>query len=121
MRQRRYLFLPLLVLFAQGVILGQTGTGSLTGTVTDPSGAVVSGVTISAKNTATGLEVSTKSTAAGFLRRDGFDAGVQAVPADWSGHSGGHCGGLGYPSHAGRHHANGYGDRRSAAAPDIVF
>src|SRR5579884_3824944 len=85
MRQRRYLFLPLLVLFAQGVILGQTGTGSLTGTVTDPSGAVVSGVTISAKNTATGLEVSTKSTAAGLYVIPNLPPSSYAVTASMQG------------------------------------
>ncbi len=85
MRQRCYLFLPLLFLFAQGVILGQTGTGSLTGTVTDPSGAVVSGVTISAKNVATGLEVSTKSTPAGLYVIPNLPPGSYSVSASMQG------------------------------------
>ena len=34
---------------------GQVGNGTITGTVTDPAGAVVAGATVEAKNAATGV------------------------------------------------------------------
>lgn len=44
---------------------GQTIAGTITGTVTDPSGAVVVGANISAQNSATGVRTSTKTDGAG--------------------------------------------------------
>jgi hypothetical protein len=44
---------------------GQTVTGSITGLVTDPSGAVVVGATVTAENTATAVKTSAKTNAAG--------------------------------------------------------
>ena len=45
--------------------LGQQTTGSLNGTVNDPSGAVVAGATVTAVNTATGAERSAVSSSSG--------------------------------------------------------
>src|SRR5579872_2358180 len=48
-----------------GSALAQTVTGSITGEVTDPSGAVVSGATVTAENTATGVKTTGKTNAVG--------------------------------------------------------
>ena len=45
-RQARYRFLSLLVLYLSGALLAQTNAGSISGTVTDPDGAVVSGARV---------------------------------------------------------------------------
>ena len=42
------------------------GTGTIQGTVTDPSGAVVAGASVTAVNVATGVETSRLTTEAGF-------------------------------------------------------
>ena len=56
----------LLVLALSSVLaFGQTETGSITGTVTDPTGAVVSGATITATNTATGAVRTATTNASG--------------------------------------------------------
>ena len=46
-------------------LLGQSNQGSITGTVTDPTGAVIPNANISAKNKATGVTAQTVSTSAG--------------------------------------------------------
>ena len=53
------------VLFASSVLVGQTFRGTILGTVTDTSGAVVSGAKVTVKNTATGLERTTQTSADG--------------------------------------------------------
>ena len=55
----------LAVLLCLSPALGQTVTGSITGQVTDPSGAVVVGATVTAENTATGVKTSAKTNASG--------------------------------------------------------
>jgi carboxypeptidase family protein/TonB-dependent receptor-like protein len=55
-------------LAAAGLAFGQAGgTGSIQGTVTDPSGAVVAGAAVSATNLATGVRTDRKTTDAGFF------------------------------------------------------
>ncbi len=75
-----------ILLMAQGA-WAQANRGSITGTVADPSGAVVSGVAVTATNTATNVPASTVSNAEGIyvvpnlppgvytveFRRDGFE------------------------------------------------
>ncbi len=53
------------VVLAASPVFAQTITGSVTGTVTDPSGAVIPGATVVVTNTATGVRTPTKSDAAG--------------------------------------------------------
>lgn len=48
-----------------GLALGQTVTGSITGQVSDPSGALVTGATVTAENTATGVRTSAKTNSSG--------------------------------------------------------
>ena len=57
----------LLFLFLMTMVLAfaQTDRGTITGTITDPTGAVIPGATLLARDTATGAEYSTVSTATG--------------------------------------------------------
>ena len=58
-----------LVLLLCGATFAQTvNQGSIEGTVTDPSGAVVPGATLTATNTATGISQATQSNAEGYYR-----------------------------------------------------
>lgn len=55
----------LCLLLASPVLFGQGGTGTITGTVTDPTGAAVPGANVQAKNIATGVVYSGATTGAG--------------------------------------------------------
>jgi hypothetical protein len=55
------------------------GEGSLQGTVTDTSGAVIPNATVTATNTATGVSSTTKSTSAGFYTISPMNPGVYVV------------------------------------------
>lgn len=67
-------------LLIAGLAYGQVGgTGTIQGTVTDPSGAVVAGATVTATNTATGVETTRKTTDAGFYAISLLPAGEYTV------------------------------------------
>jgi len=53
------------VILAAGTLIAQTFRGTILGTVTDASGAVVSGATVKVRNTGTGLERTTQTSADG--------------------------------------------------------
>ena len=53
------------VFLLSAIAVGQTFRGTILGTVTDPSGAVVAGATVKARNQATGLERTTSTSADG--------------------------------------------------------
>ena len=55
----------LLALFSLSPAFGQTVTGTITGEVTDPSGAVISGATVTAENTATSVKTTAQTNASG--------------------------------------------------------
>ena len=74
-----------LVPFVTPVAMAQSSKGILTGTVTDPSGAVVSGATVRATNVATGVARETVSTTDGTYRIDAVDAGTYKVEVTASG------------------------------------
>src|SRR5215467_736330 len=79
---RKNVSVLLLVLFASTVTFAQTsGSGTITGTLTDPSGAVVPGGDVSITNTDTGIERKTTSNEAGiynvtFLRPGHYEVGA---------------------------------------------
>jgi len=55
-------------LFCTQTLLAQTVTGTITGVVTDPSGALVSGASVVAHNTDTGVDSSVTTNSAGLYR-----------------------------------------------------
>ncbi len=61
----RTLLLASVFLLVSILVFGQAGTGTITGTITDPAGAVVAGATVEVKNTETGTTVQTVSTNTG--------------------------------------------------------
>jgi len=61
---------------------GQTTTGSLTGNVSDPSGAIVSGATVSVLNTATGAERSVESSSAGTFDFQALQPGTYTISVE---------------------------------------
>ena len=52
-------------LLLSGIVFAQSDRGTITGTITDPAGAIAPGAAIKAKNTGTGIEYSTVSTNTG--------------------------------------------------------
>jgi hypothetical protein len=71
----RLLFAGLLGLFLGGLAYGQLGTGVITGTVTDPSGAVVPGAAVTLVNTSTGVERTARTNATGIYRFEFTEVG----------------------------------------------
>ncbi|MBV8858874.1 MAG: TonB-dependent receptor [Acidobacteria bacterium] len=63
------------------------GTSTLTGTVTDPNGAVVSGATVTATNVATNVSTSTQTTDAGVYRFPTLPVGDYNVKVEGAGFS----------------------------------
>jgi hypothetical protein len=73
----RLLCLLLLTVSSSFLALGQGGTtGSLSGTVTDPKGAVVAGATVVVKNEATGNEYTTQTSNEGVFRVPSLNSGT---------------------------------------------
>ena len=72
-------------LFAQASAVAQTTTGSIYGSVVDPSGAVIPNATVTATNTATGATQTRTSNAAGEYTFPALDPGNYAVTAKVSG------------------------------------
>src|SRR5262245_49787423 len=56
----------LILLASASLLSGQTGSGTIQGTVTDPSGAVVPGAAVTATNIATGVQTARTTTGAGL-------------------------------------------------------
>jgi hypothetical protein len=63
------------------------GTATLTGTVADPNGAVVSGATVTATNVATNVSYNTQTTDAGLYRFSALPVGGYTVKVESSGFS----------------------------------
>src|SRR5262245_21548129 len=61
------------------------GKGALTGTITDESGSVISGVTVKATNVATNVTSQTTSTDAGLYRFNDLPAGEYTVTIEAQG------------------------------------
>ena len=76
----RVLYGLLAALLAAATAAAQVGgSGTIQGTVTDPSGAVVAGATVIASNVETGVETSRKTTEAGFFVLSPLQAGEYTV------------------------------------------
>jgi len=73
------------VLLAAVSLSAQTFRGTILGTVTDPSGAVVSGAKVTAKNTGTGLERSTETSGDGSYSLPELPIGTYNVTVSQSG------------------------------------
>src|SRR6204780_5300593 len=63
-----FLFFPFLLLSTAIQLHAQTGAGSVTGTVTDASGAVIPGATVTIENPVSGLSRTAKTDASGQYR-----------------------------------------------------
>src|ERR1035441_10380782 len=63
-------------------LLGQTADGTIRGSVLDPSGAALPGVTVAAHNMDTGLTVTVKTTDAGLYTISNLPPGTYAVTAE---------------------------------------
>jgi hypothetical protein len=82
----RHVALCFALLVATGSALAQVGgTGSIEGTVTDPSGAAVAGAAVTATNIATGAETARKTTDAGVFVLPLLPAGEYTVTVKVSG------------------------------------
>jgi Carboxypeptidase regulatory-like domain/TonB dependent receptor-like, beta-barrel len=81
----RSLVVGILLCAAAAVAFGQAGTGTITGTVLDPAGAVVSGAAITVKNTQTGVAYPTTSTSTGNYTVTQLPPGTYEVTVTFSG------------------------------------
>jgi len=77
--------LVILGLLTSTALLAQTVTGTLSGTVSDRSGAALPGVTVTATNTETGLQRIVTTTGNGFYNAPFLPVGPYDVQADLSG------------------------------------
>jgi Carboxypeptidase regulatory-like domain/TonB dependent receptor len=75
----------LAALFCISSALGQTVTGSITGQVTDPSGAVVAGATVTAENVATSVKTTALTNASGVYTIRFLPIGTYTVTFDAKG------------------------------------
>ncbi len=85
---RRMLLLTSLLWFivlTAGPLPAQIDTGGITGTVTDPAGAVVPGATITLTNDATGVLLSTKSTSSGTYSLNAIRPGTYTLRGEAAG------------------------------------
>ena len=73
------------LLFCAGTLLGQGVFGRITGTVTDPSGAVVPGATVKVTNVDTNVTNTMKTNGAGVYSASGLNPGRYKVSADATG------------------------------------
>src|SRR5579859_7674893 len=74
-----------LFLLAAGVGLAQTSRGTLTGIITDSSGAVIANATVTITQSATNLKRQTTTNEAGVYRFDAVDLGTYALSVSAAG------------------------------------
>src|SRR5438132_6443382 len=87
---RKKLLLTMLSVVALSWLLAlsasaQTGTSSISGTVTDATGAVIAGAKATAKNTATGVVYTQTTTSAGLYSFPSLPAGNYDISVELSG------------------------------------
>ena len=82
----RFFVLCSALLLAAALAFGQTGgTGTIQGTVTDPSGAAIPGASVTATNLGTGIKTDRKTTEAGFFALPLLPAGEYTVTVSATG------------------------------------
>src|SRR6476659_2046585 len=81
---RALLVLAVLITFST-LALGQTSRGTVSGTVTDPNGAVIAGADVTLTSTATKLSRTTKSNTEGLYRFEAVDPGSYSVKVNATG------------------------------------
>ena len=74
-----------LALVGASLVFGQQSSGTITGTVTDPQGAVVPGAQIVARNTATNAAFSATTNESGFYTAPGLPVGEYEISAESEG------------------------------------
>src|ERR1035437_4688874 len=77
--------LVVFVLLSTAMLVGQTFRGTILGSVTDPSGAVVAGATVKVRNVATGLERTTVTSADGSYSVPELPIGTYSVAVTQTG------------------------------------
>jgi hypothetical protein len=82
---RNFLSVCILFLCASSVALAQAGRGSISGLVSDPSGAIVNGASITALNHATGVALHTVTSAGGLYSFISLTPGTYVVTASQKG------------------------------------
>jgi len=85
MNRKCFMLLLLSLLLAATLASAQTFRGSILGTVTDTSGAVLPGATVKVKNTGTGLERTTQTTAEGNYTISELPIGAYSVTVSQAG------------------------------------
>src|SRR5215831_15434821 len=83
--ERTVLIWVILSVFAWGLLQGQTSTGVIVGTVTDPSGAVVADASITIVNPATGSAHQVRTNATGFYRSPDLPPGAYDITMEHAG------------------------------------
>src|SRR5437016_6765506 len=73
------------ILLSIGAIQAQVSTGEITGTVTDPTGAVVSGATVTLTNPATNRQRTVRSNSAGVYDLSALPPGTYNLKVEMSG------------------------------------
>ncbi|MDT7603311.1 MAG: hypothetical protein QOF61_1308 [Acidobacteriota bacterium] len=81
----RALCLSILFVLAAGSIYAQSATSRITGTVTDSTGAVVAGATVTAKNEATGVTQTQVTTEAGLYSFSSLPVGAYTISVERQG------------------------------------
>ncbi len=77
--------LVVFVLLSVAMLVGQTFRGTILGSVTDPSGAVIAGATVKVRNVATGLERTTTTSADGSYSVPELPIGTYSVTVTQTG------------------------------------
>ena len=85
MRSRSLLLVGFLTLLLPNLLFAQTNAGSLSGRVTDASGAALPGVTVTATNSATGFNRTSSRNPTARYRFQSLPVGTYNVTADLSG------------------------------------
>jgi hypothetical protein len=83
--KKQLLFLALIALFGAGIVYGQSGVGTILGTVTDASGAAIANATVEVTNTGTNVTQRTQTTSAGTYNAPYLRPGVYRVSVSMAG------------------------------------